>query len=106
MSDPLEISLAKSFRALGDPTRVKIYRYLVRQSETAALKGSEYPGTTVSEVAFHVEGQIHDVARVSFHLKTMREGQVIEMRRSGRFMFCRIAPGTVNVLKTFLDSPP
>ena len=83
------------FKALGDPTRLRIFEFLQAQccpvaveTETGAV--SPLTGPTVGEVCCHVTGEAVITSTVSFHLKELRLAGLITMERSGRHMICGV----------------
>lgn len=87
---------AQVFKVLGDPTRVRIVRYLACCDAPIAIdeRGSlaRADGATVGEVCCHLTGISAASARVSFHLKELRTAGLIETRRHGKHIVCRLAP--------------
>ena len=79
--------LAEKFRALGDPTRMRIFRTLMSccAPGASAAKG----GATASEVCCQVSGAQKINSTVSHHLKERRQAGLIEVERRGRCMMCR-----------------
>jgi len=68
--------LAKFFRALGDPTRLRLLAYLLEEEHT------------VSECVGHV-GLAQ--GRVSAHLACLADCGYLDVRRSGRYAYYRVA---------------
>lgn len=89
---------ATILRALGDPTRARIYAFLGARTEPVALgNGGEVRsvcGATVGEVCCHVTGRTGPDSRISFHLKELRLAGLVEVERRGKFLLCRRAPGS------------
>ena len=69
---------AQMLRLLGDPERLLIIQVL-----------REGP-RNVSEIANRTHQKM---ANVSYHLKTLREGGIVESRREGKFIRYRLIPG-------------
>ena len=87
--------LSAMFKALGDPTRLRIFAFLSAQccpvaveTETGAV--SPLSGPTVGEVCCHVTGDPVVTSTISFHLKELRLAGLITMERSGRHMICGV----------------
>ncbi len=69
-------TVAKFFRALGDPTRLRLLEFLVREEHT------------VSECVAHVG---LSQGRVSVHLACLADCGYVACRRAGRNAFYRVA---------------
>jgi len=83
------------FKALGDPTRLRIFEFLKAQCCPVAIEAdtgevSPLTGPTVGEVCCHVTGEAVVTSTVSFHLKELRLAGLITMERSGRHMICGV----------------
>ena len=70
---------AQKLKLLGDPERLLIIQVLRDGSRN------------VGEIA-ELTGQ--KLANVSHHLKALREGELVECKRDGRFISYRLLPGT------------
>ena len=66
------LNLAELFRALGDPSRVKILSMLLRSEENVTALAEK---VGISESA------------VSHHLRVLRQMQIVRARRQGREVF-------------------
>lgn len=75
---------AAIFRALGDPTRVRIAASLREGGELCVCDLSWIAGASV--------------ALVSHHLKSLREAGLVKRRRDGRLMMYRLTPQAVQLL--------
>jgi len=83
------------FKALGDPTRLRIFEFLRSQCCPVAVEGATgdvrpLTGPTVGEVCCNVTGESTITSTVSFHLKELRQAGLITMERQGRQMICAI----------------
>jgi len=83
------------FKALGDPTRLRIFEFLKAQCCPVAIEAdtgevSPLTGPTVGEVCCHITGEAVITSTVSFHLKELRLAGLITMERSGRHMICGV----------------
>ncbi|AIE86291.1 ArsR/SmtB family transcription factor [Fimbriimonas ginsengisoli] len=82
------------FKALGDPTRLRIFNFLrncccpVAVGEEGEVRPVE--GPTVGEVCCSVTGSEKITSTVSFHLKELRNAGLITMERRGKNMVCGI----------------
>lgn len=101
--------LVALFRALGDPTRVRIFDYLCTVAEddgSPCPGGSVLPkGATVGDVCTHVLG-VKTSSAVSFHLKEMKIAGLIQSERCGRQIICSVSPEAVEALKDYLGHLP
>jgi ArsR family transcriptional regulator, arsenate/arsenite/antimonite-responsive transcriptional repressor len=99
--------LADMFKALGDPTRLKIYRFLRGRCWPHAADEIEEiwleNGPTVSEVCTKVTGSKKVTSKVSQHLKELRLAGLITIERRGKNMICGINQGAVTSLVTLLN---
>jgi len=96
------------FKALGDPTRLRIFEFLKAQCCPVAIEAdtgevSPLTGPTVGEVCCHVTGEAVVTSTVSFHLKELRLAGLITMERSGRHMICGVNRDAAAQLIAFLN---
>jgi ArsR family transcriptional regulator len=105
IQDPTKI--AAVFKALSDPTRLKIFEFLCARSIPVVIdeKGNVRPirGPTVGEVCCRVTGMDRITSRISFHLKELRHTGLITMERRGRNMICSVNREVVASLARYLD---
>ena len=103
-----DLLLAKMFRALGDPTRLRIFDFLRTQCCPVALDdtGSVRPvvGPTVGEVCCHVTGSERITSTVSVHLKTLHEAGLITIRPIGKYRICGVSREAAALLASYLQS--
>lgn len=101
---------ADMFKALGDPTRLRIFDFLRSCCCPVALddSGEARPvdGPTVGEVCCEVTGVARITSTVSFHLKELRTAGLITMERRGKNMICGVDREAVDHLAAFLGSGP
>lgn len=98
--------LAAMFKALGDPTRLRIFEFLRAQCCPVAVEdnGDVRPvlGPTVGEVCCHVTGADRINSTISHHLKELRLAGLITVDRRGKNMICGISRASVVALASFL----
>lgn len=98
--------LSAVFKALGDPTRLRIFEFLRGCCCAVALdeQGGARPvnGQTVGEVCCHVTGADKITSTISFHLKELRNAGLIRMERRGKNMICAVNEETVERLADYL----
>ncbi len=101
-----EHDMAGMFKALGDPTRLRIFEFLCQQCCPVAVEdsGDVRPvlGPTVGEVCCHVTGADHITSTISFHLKELRLAGLITTERHGKNMICGVNRDAVASLTAFL----
>ena len=102
------LDLAAMFKALGDPTRLRIFTFLRQQCCPVALEdnGAVRPvlGPTVGEVCCHVTGLERINSTISFHLKELRLAGLITIDRRGKNMICGVNRDAVAALAAYLGS--
>ena len=102
-----EKAVADSFKALGDPTRLRIFQFLrsccgpVAVGEEGEVRPVE--GMTVGEVCCQVTGAEKITSTISFHLKELRNAGLIQMEKRGKNMICRIDRHALRRLAAYLD---
>lgn len=95
------------FKALGDPTRARIFEFLCSKCNPVALddRGDARPvqGVTVGEVCCHVTGNEQFSSTVSFHIKELRLAGLIHAEKNGKFMVCSLRREAIDVMQDYLD---
>ncbi len=97
--------VAAMFKALGDPTRLRIFEFLrecccpVNVEETGEV--SPAVGPTAGEVCCHITGEERINSSISFHLKELRQAGLITMERRGKHMVCGIDPQVLGKLAAY-----
>lgn len=101
---------ASKFKALADPTRLRIYQFLRGQDAPIAVDedGGVRPvsGPTVGEVCCHITGRERITSTISEHLKELRVAGLIVMERRGKNMICAVNPAETASLGMFFNQEP
>ncbi len=101
-----DFDFALMFKALGDPTRLRIFAFLRAQCCHVAVEdnGDVRPmiGPTVGEVCCHVTGAEQINSTISHHLKELRLAGLITVERRGKNMICGVNREAVAVLESYL----
>lgn len=77
-----QAKIARVSRALGDPTRLRIYRAIAACGEIFCGELVEKHGLTPGTI--------------SHHLKVLADASLIECRREGQFIYNRARPETIH----------
>lgn len=95
------------FKALGDPTRLRIFEFLRSCCAPVAVEDSgevrPVSGPTVGEVCCRVTGAEKITSSVSFHLKELRQAGLITVERRGKNMICGVNYDAVAALAASLN---
>lgn len=92
LADDEAQTLALRFKALADPTRVRILNLLARAGEQCVcVLADEFP-----------IGQ----PTMSHHLRLLREAGLVEARRRGTWAYYRVSPGGLSPLFEALRAEP
>jgi DNA-binding transcriptional ArsR family regulator len=98
------------FKALGDPTRLRIFEFLCSRGGPVALDetGDVRPiqGATVGEVCCQVTGHEKFSSTVSFHLRELRLAGLVCSEKSGKFMVCSVNRNAVAAMAQYLNGLP
>jgi ArsR family transcriptional regulator len=99
--------LARVFKSLSDPTRLRILEFLRGLCCEVAVseKGDVHPvnGPTFGEVCCHVTGKEKITTTVSFHLNELRDAGLIDVEKRGRYMICAANRQTMRRLAAYLQ---
>lgn len=97
---------AAMFKALGDPTRLRIFEFLRAQCCPVAVgeAGDVRPvlGPTVGEVCCQVLGADKITSSLSFHLKELRLAGLVTMERRGKHVICGVNRDAAAALAAYL----
>ncbi len=94
------------FKALGDPTRLRIFEFLrscccpVAVEDTGDVRPVQ--GPTVGEVCCRITGAEKINSTISHHLKELRLAGLITVERRGKNMICGINREAVAALAAYL----
>lgn len=98
--------LAQVFRALGDPTRLRIFETLracgtsVDVDPSGEVRPAE--GATVGEVCCRITGTDRITSTLSHHLKELRLAGLVLTERRGQRIFCRVDENVARELADYL----
>jgi ArsR family transcriptional regulator len=96
---------AEVFKALSDPTRLRILQTLQCCPTSLGSNGSQ----TASQVCCSVTGLEKINSTISHHLKILRKAGLINMDRNGKSMACCPNPAGIEkaaeYLRVFMGSP-
>jgi ArsR family transcriptional regulator len=97
---------ASMFKALGEPTRLRIYEFLRSCCCPVAVEDSgdvrPVVGPTVGEVCCRITGADRISSTISEHLKELREAGLITIERRGRNMVCGVNREAAVALAAYL----
>ena len=100
---------AAMFKALGDPTRLRIFAFLracccpVAVEETGDVR--PVLGPTVGEVCCRITGAEKINSTISHHLKALRLAGLITVERRGKNMVCGVNREAIAALAVYLGDP-
>jgi ArsR family transcriptional regulator len=96
-----------AFKALGDPTRFRIFQFLRSCCCPVAVEDSgdvrPVDGPTVGEVCCSVTGAGQITSTVSRHLKELKLAGLITVERRGKNMICGVNPQALSELTHYFD---
>jgi ArsR family transcriptional regulator len=115
MSEPTneQVQMAVMFKALGDPTRLRIFEILCNCCDSVAVDmlsientGDIHPlrGSTVGEICCRLNGTDRITSTMSHHLKELRLAGLITTERSGKNIICRVNQAALGELQAYLAS--
>lgn len=97
--------IAAMFKALGDPTRIRLFELIRGECGSVAFGGEgdirPVRGITVGEVCCQVEdlGQVR--GNISYHLKELRNAGLINVTKQGKYRICTASKAAVELLGAF-----
>jgi ArsR family transcriptional regulator, arsenate/arsenite/antimonite-responsive transcriptional repressor len=97
------------FKALGDPTRARIFSFLCTKSAPIALdedSGDVHSlrGCTIGEVCCHITGSEQFSSTISFHLKELRIAGLIKAEKKGKYTICSIERDALRAMTLWLTA--
>jgi ArsR family transcriptional regulator, arsenate/arsenite/antimonite-responsive transcriptional repressor len=92
------------FKALADPTRLRILQYLGCCPGAVVDEAGGVRGPSAGEVCCQIVGAEKITSTISHHLHQLREAGLIEIERQGKHMRCALKPGALQRLSTYLLS--
>lgn len=102
--------MAAAFKALGDPTRLRMYAFIrccdqpIDVDQEGGVGLAE--GPTAGQVCCHITGGAKITSTISHHLKELRQAGLIRMERRGQRMICTADVDAAKRLGKFLDGGP
>jgi ArsR family transcriptional regulator len=97
---------AAMFKALGDPTRLRIFTFLCSCCCPVAVEdnGDVHPvvGPTVGEVCCQITGAEQINSTISHHLKELRLAGLISIQKSGKNRICGVNREIIKELGSYL----
>jgi ArsR family transcriptional regulator, arsenate/arsenite/antimonite-responsive transcriptional repressor len=98
------------FRALGDPTRRRIFEFLCERCCPVAVEKTgevrHVRGVTVGDVCCHITGSDKFSSTISFHIKELRLAGLINAEKDGKFMVCSVRREAIETMTEYLASLP
>jgi ArsR family transcriptional regulator, arsenate/arsenite/antimonite-responsive transcriptional repressor len=114
----VDTNYAALFKALGDPTRLRIFQYLrscccgraavdeATGDARTLLTMAPTEAPSVGEVCCRVTGSEKITSALSVHLKELRTAGLIQMERRGKHILCTVNPRTVALLALYFSQEP
>lgn len=96
---------AKQFKALSDPTRLRIVAFLADCccGRAAIREDGLVEDPTAGEVCCHVTGVNRVTSTISHHLHELADAEIITMRRRGKAMLCSLNSEELEGLESFIS---
>jgi ArsR family transcriptional regulator, arsenate/arsenite/antimonite-responsive transcriptional repressor len=100
------LDVAAMFKALGDPTRLRIFEFLCDCCCEVALDDMgdvrRVEGPSVGEVCCQVTGAEKITSTISFHLKELRQAGLIRTEKRGKNVICAVNREALQELKDYV----
>ncbi|MFJ9814706.1 ArsR/SmtB family transcription factor [Streptomyces sp. NPDC101151] len=90
LDDVQAAELAKMFKALGDPVRLRLLSMIASRAGGEVCVCDLTPAFDLSQPT------------ISHHLKLLRQAGLIDCERRGTWVYYRVLPGTLDRLSAFL----
>ena len=96
----------KALKALADPTRLRIIRFLSLECcQVAAIdEDGGIQGPTAGEICCYITGAEKISSTISHHLHELQAAGLIEISRRGKFMVCTLRRETLDSVTTELQN--
>jgi ArsR family transcriptional regulator len=96
-------SLARMFRALGNPNRLRLFLNLLEESKLDLAKGRIHDCFLVKLL-----GGLGDIGAptVSHHVKELSDAGLIQTQREGKQLICSVDPEGLEQLRQALETVP
>ncbi|MDH6554057.1 ArsR family transcriptional regulator [Streptomyces sp. SAI-208] len=93
LDEDLAVDLAKVFKALGDPVRLRLMSMIASRGESGEVCVCELtPAFDLSQPT------------ISHHLKLLRQAGLIDCERRGTWVYYWVLPGVLDKLAAFLTT--
>ncbi len=92
--------LARMFRALGNPHRLRLFMNLLEESKLDLAKGRVHDCFLAKLIA----GIDLGAATVSHHVKELSDAGLIQTEREGKQLICSVDPAGLRELRDALDT--
>ena len=96
MPDPLQ-RLARAFKALSHPNRLRIYTEILKQESARIDTGC---GCFITDV---VRSLRIGAPTISHHVRELVNADLITVERQGKFLVCRVNPKTAALVRDLLQ---
>lgn len=99
-----EETAVKALKALADPTRLRIVRFLSLEccQEAAIDEDGGIQGPTAGEICCYITGAEKVTSTISHHLHELQGAGLIEINRKGKFMVCTLRREALDAVSDYL----